>query len=96
MLVGELAYYMLSFLDPLSNGFDFITITDHFSECVESHAYSTYDKFVKARGGIIENFFLIASCVSLVIPSHAFTLCGHKERRGPIMLMNPWIPSNNY
>jgi hypothetical protein len=25
--------------------------TDHFSECVERHAYSTYDKFLKLHGG---------------------------------------------
>lgn len=24
---------------------------DHFSECVESHAFSTYDKFIKEQGG---------------------------------------------
>lgn len=26
---------------------------DHFSECVESHAFSTYDKFLKAQGGML-------------------------------------------
>ena len=25
--------------------------TDHFSECVERHAYSTYDKFLKLHEG---------------------------------------------
>lgn len=24
---------------------------DHFSECVERHAYTTYDKFIKLQGG---------------------------------------------
>jgi hypothetical protein len=28
-----------------------ILITDHFSECVERHAYSTYDKFLKLNEG---------------------------------------------
>lgn len=27
---------------------------DHFSECVESHAFETYDKFIKAQGGIFK------------------------------------------
>lgn len=26
-------------------------LADHFSECVESHAFETYDKFIKAQGG---------------------------------------------
>ena len=29
----------------------FITHADHLSECVESHAYETYDKFIKSQGG---------------------------------------------
>jgi len=37
---------------------------DHFSECVESHAFETYDKFIKAQGGIMDisfhfSFFLV-------------------------------------
>lgn len=28
-------------------------LVDHFSECVENHAYETYDKFIKEQGGII-------------------------------------------
>lgn len=30
-----------------------ILLSDHFSECVEKHAYSTYDKFIKLNGGEI-------------------------------------------
>ncbi|XP_038998137.1 ubiquinol oxidase 4, chloroplastic/chromoplastic-like [Hibiscus syriacus] len=27
-----------------------MTTADHFSECVESHAFETYDKFINAKG----------------------------------------------
>lgn len=32
---------------------DIVLTADHFSECVESHAFSTYDKFIKAQGGML-------------------------------------------
>lgn len=35
----------------LINSFSFDTHADHFSECVESHAFETYDKFIKSQGG---------------------------------------------
>lgn len=35
---------------------EFFSLADHFSECVESHAFETYDKFIKAQGGITKNF----------------------------------------
>lgn len=38
-------YFMTVFMYAISPRMAY-----HFSECVESHAYSTYDKFVKARG----------------------------------------------
>ena len=28
---------------------------DHFSECVESHAFETYDKFIKDQGGSVRS-----------------------------------------
>jgi hypothetical protein len=34
----------------------FIASADHFSECVESHAFETYDKFIKEEGGIFDVF----------------------------------------
>lgn len=37
--------------DFINQFFFFVTDADHFSECVESHAYETYDKFLKASGG---------------------------------------------
>lgn len=40
--------------------FGFIASADHFSECVESHAFSTYDKFIKAQGGINDFFFFFS------------------------------------
>lgn len=44
---------------------NFFTVTDHFSECVESHAFETYDKFIKAKGGIILIFILLPYCQSM-------------------------------
>ncbi|KAM1685834.1 hypothetical protein ACFX13_037881 [Malus domestica] len=38
-------YFMTAFMYLISPRMAY-----HFSECVESHAYSTYDKFIKARG----------------------------------------------
>ncbi|CAM8893572.1 unnamed protein product [Rhodiola kirilowii] len=32
----------------------FFTVPDHFSECVESHAYETYDKFLKSHGDVLK------------------------------------------
>lgn len=37
---------------------NFVIFADHFSECVESHAYETYDKFIKEQGGKYESFFI--------------------------------------
>ena len=37
--------------------YGFIASADHFSECVESHAFETYDKFIKVQGGIMEFSF---------------------------------------
>ena len=37
----------------LYNVIGVMTIADHFSECVEGHAFSTYDKFIKAEEGMI-------------------------------------------
>ena len=31
----------------------YLISADHLSECVESHAFSTYDKFLKAQGGML-------------------------------------------
>lgn len=36
---------------------------DHFSECVESHAFETYDKFIKTQGGKLEDSKVV--CLSL-------------------------------
>ncbi|KAM1320376.1 hypothetical protein ACFX14_005425 [Malus domestica] len=38
-------YFMTAFMYVISPRMAY-----HFSECVESHAFSTYDKFIKARG----------------------------------------------
>jgi len=35
---------------------------DHFSECVESHAFETYDKFLKVQGGIMDISFVFFFC----------------------------------
>lgn len=31
-------------------------VSDHFSECVERHAYHTYDDFIKSHGGLLDTF----------------------------------------
>lgn len=36
----------------------FFSYADHFSECVEMHAFETYDKFLKEKGGIIEIYVI--------------------------------------
>lgn len=36
-----------------------VTSADHFSECVEGHAFETYDKFIKAQGGVLRVLMLI-------------------------------------
>jgi len=46
----------------------FIASADHFSECVESHAFETYDKFIKEQGGIwdVLSFLLCISKKAIV------------------------------
>lgn len=43
-----------------------IYYADHFSECVENHAFETYDKFIKAQGGefvtLRFKFWLLRTC----------------------------------
>jgi hypothetical protein len=41
--------------------------TDHFSECVERHAYSTYDKFLKLHEGkanLMAFYYLLGKSVA--------------------------------
>ncbi|RVW18827.1 Ubiquinol oxidase 4, chloroplastic/chromoplastic [Vitis vinifera] len=50
-------YFMTVFMYVLSPrmAYSFITHADHLSECVESHAYETYDKFIKSQGDELKN-----------------------------------------
>lgn len=38
---------------------------DHFSECVENHAFETYDKFIKAEGGELVSYAFEVLAVTL-------------------------------
>lgn len=41
-----------------------MTTADHFSECVESHAFETYDKFIRAKGSKFDRFLVV--CLALL------------------------------
>jgi len=47
---------------------------DHFSECVESHAFETYDKFIKAQGGIMDISFLFLFFLVIYVLFFVYTL----------------------
>lgn len=47
----DVSFLLLCFCDDKAALNSDILCTDHFSECVERHAYSTYDKFLKLNGG---------------------------------------------
>lgn len=54
--------------------FGFITGADHFSECVESHAFETYDKFIKAQGGVLRVLMLMLAWLHV----HTYILWAQK------------------
>lgn len=45
----------------------FLYVADHFSECVENHAFETYDKFIKAKGGLRFYVFLFGWILAIII-----------------------------
>lgn len=45
----------------------FSSDADHFSECVEKHAYSTYDKFIKLHGGMRQYLFSLQRFIAKIV-----------------------------
>lgn len=48
----------------------FIASADHFSECVENHAFETYDKFIKEQGGNF-NVLSFLLCIFKILIVHS-------------------------